>query len=96
MVEYHKKWKLLAMQGYANGGAPCCNCCGVEGLEFLSIDHVNNDGHIERKLRRGDASGLMLYRRIVREAWPDTFQVLCFNCNMAKAYFGVCPHKRVQ
>lgn len=25
--------------------------------------------------------------------YPDGFQTLCHNCNMAKGFYGICPHK---
>jgi hypothetical protein len=93
---YRSRWKFDAMSGYSPDGLPKCGCCGISQIDFLTIDHVNNDGHIERKSKRHAASGNSLYRRIVKENWPSNYQVLCFNCNCAKAFFGVCPHKAAQ
>ena len=67
-----------------------CQCCGEDNPLFLSVDHVNNDGYLERKAHtQGN-----LYSRIIRAGFPDTYQLLCFNCNMAKRRNnGVCPHQ---
>ena len=67
-----------------------CKCCGEADTRFLSIDHVNNDGHVERKAKtQGN-----LYSRIIRAGFPDSYQLLCFNCNLGKARNkGVCPHQ---
>lgn len=69
-----------------------CHCCGLsENQRFLTIDHVRNDGSIDRKSasRSGD-----LLRRILREKkQPHRFQILCWNCNLGKAHNGgICPH----
>lgn len=68
-----------------------CNCCGESEHKFLSIDHVNNDGYKERKGRGGSSD--IIYRKIIIENFPDTYQVLCYNCNLGKARNnGICPH----
>jgi hypothetical protein len=28
--------------------------------------------------------------------FPDGFQVLCHNCNLAKGYYGECPHNSLK
>jgi len=67
-----------------------CQCCGLDDIRFLTLDHVQNDGHKDDRL-----SPIQLYRK----AWEDRFDknkwnCLCWNCNCARAQFrGVCPHK---
>lgn len=68
-----------------------CACCGESTFEFLSIDHVNNDGAQHRR-QVGQSSAV--YRWLKKNGYPEGFQVLCFNCNMAKQFFGQCPHQR--
>lgn len=68
-----------------------CNCCGVTNQEFLAIDHVFNDGNLERQERGTSAT---FYRFLKKQGFPkDRYQILCHNCNMAKAFYGECPHK---
>ena len=75
-----------------------CNCCGETEPLFLSIDHVNNDGANHRRNMNGGKSqtngaDLTVYREIIRSDFPDTYQILCFNCNTGKhRNNGVCPH----
>jgi hypothetical protein len=64
-------------------------CCGETTLRFLQFDHINNDGHLRRKLDKGETA---LTTWLVVHDFPTDFQVLCANCNFAKR-FGVCPHK---
>lgn len=67
-----------------------CNCCGETRQVFLTIDHINNDGAEERRLR---GSGLPFYSNIIKLGFPkDRYQILCMNCNWAKRY-GLCPHE---
>jgi hypothetical protein len=71
-----------------------CTCCGEKTLEFLSIDHINNDGYKHRKSL--GSTGRNFYGWLKRNNYPDGFQTLCFNCNFAKGHFDVCPHQREQ
>lgn len=76
--------KIKVMEAY--GGK--CACCGETELAFLTIDHVNNDGADHRReIGKGG-----LYYWLVREGFPEGFQVLCANCNLAKEICGACPH----
>lgn len=66
-----------------------CACCGENKIEFLCIDHINNDGATHRKQMGTRSIGEWLYSH----DYPKGFQVLCHNCNMAKGIYGYCPHK---
>ncbi len=68
-----------------------CKCCGEERIEFLSIDHVEGGGN---QHRREVGNYINLYRWIVKNDFPATIQILCFNCNLAKGFFGYCPHEK--
>jgi hypothetical protein len=54
-----------------------CNCCGESHLEFLTIDHIQ---HSNKGLY-----GERLYRYLIRNNFPNGYQVLCWNCNSLKA-----------
>jgi hypothetical protein len=75
-----------------NGLGGVCACCDEARFEFLSIDHINNDG----KEHRARLNGLLaVLLEIQREGYPrDRYQVLCYNCNLGRAFnHGVCPHE---
>lgn len=81
--------KLRAEVLAAYGGR--CVCCGESTPEFLAVDHVYNDGVIHRRSVNG-----AVYVDLRRRGFPrDGFQLLCHNCNMAKQFYGGCPHARV-
>lgn len=85
----NEKIRKQVVEGY--GGK--CGCCGETEAKFLGIDHINGGGTQERKSN----SGYTLYRRLIKEGFPkDEYQLLCHNCNMAKAFYKVCPHQLTQ
>lgn len=91
---YRKNWsltlKLKIYNHYSNNDIKC-NCCGENMIEFLSIDHINNDGATERK----KFSNSTFYTYIVKNNFPSGYQILCMNCNFAKGKNKdhICPHK---
>lgn len=87
---HRERDRNLIYEAYGNK----CACCGETNSKFFTIDHVNNDGHIQRKTGRY-TSGSQFYRDIIRENFPPIYQVLCFNCNMGRARNeGICPHQK--
>ncbi len=75
-------------------GGCFCRCCGEDEIDFLSVDHVNNDGGKHRREHGWRAGGMHLYRRLLkREFSADGLQVLCLNCQMSKRISGICKHQ---
>jgi hypothetical protein len=70
-----------------------CSCCGETEDIFLCIDHMDNDGGKHRRSIE-NSGGIHFYRWLKKHNYPDRFQVLCWNCNSAKAYRGQCPHQK--
>lgn len=69
-----------------------CNCsckCQVTNFRHLTIDHRNNDGAAQRR-EEGTHGGHANYRKIIKASFPTDLQVLCWNCNCAKHYYGGC------
>ena len=76
-----------------------CQCCNEAAPEFLSIDHIGNDGAKHRRAifgeRSGRAGGTPFYRYLKRNGFPkEGLQLLCYNCNFAKGHYGKCPHEK--
>lgn len=67
-------------------------------VEFLTIDHIDNDGAQYRKKSRDakhtPGGGRNFYREVIKMGFPSNLQVLCLNCNAAKHWYGICPHKQ--
>ena len=85
-----KELKALVTSNYGSK----CECCGETIITFLTIDHINNDGHTY-KAGKTRLKGISLYQYIIRENYPKNVRLLCFNCNIGRHNNGgVCPHKR--
>lgn len=65
-----------------------CACCSETLEQFLCIDHIGGGGNQHRKIISTKSIGEWLY---VND-YPEGFQVLCHNCNMAEGIYGKCPH----
>jgi hypothetical protein len=87
-----KAWAKKIREDVFNHYGSECVCCGERTPEFLCIDHANN-GRGNPADRHGTSGGPMFYAWIKRNNYPDDLQVLCHNCNMAKALYGICPHQ---
>jgi hypothetical protein len=83
-----RELKQQVIVGY--GGK--CACCEQTIFEFLSVDHVNGDGAAKRRKLGKSETSTTLYRRLIKENFPDEYQILCFNCNMSLGFYGYCPH----
>lgn len=86
---WNRRMKCLIAYG---GKIPKCKCCGLTEPKFLCLDHTNGGGTSHRKTV-GSTSAF--YCWLIRNKFPKNIgiQVLCHNCNMAKGFYGKCPHK---
>ena len=84
--EIRDKYRALAIEHY--GGK--CACCGESAPEFLSFDHVAGGGS---KARKEDLRGRSMGIWLAKHGFPDAFQLLCHNCNLASGFYGTCPHQ---
>ena len=68
-----------------------CSCCGEKTIEFLAIDHTENNGAEERRRLKGSSG---VYSKLWKSAkiLPG-YRVLCHNCNCAIGFYGSCPHQ---
>lgn len=83
--------RIACLTHYSKGDIPECCCCGEREVKFLSIDHINGGGNKHRKAER--ISNIFHY--LARNGFPEGYQTLCHNCNMAKGFYGSCPHQAV-
>ncbi len=87
--EKTKKWNKEIRKNILIKYGNKCNCCKENKYEFLAIDHINNDGVKHRK----EIGRKNIYYWLKKNNYPkENFQVLCHNCNMAKGFYGYCPH----
>ena len=86
-----RKIKLSYIKGY--GGR--CYCCGESQEEFVTMEHAKEDrgSHSRRLKAEGkpfNARGMMQDAILLN--FPDTYQLLCMNCNFAQKNGSPCPH----
>src|SRR3990167_2934596 len=87
--EYDRELRRRVMEHYG-GNIPACVCCVEREAKFLALDHVNGGG---TKSRRAHHGSMGEYAWVIKNGFPtDYFQVMCHNCNMAKGFWGKCPH----
>lgn len=89
-ASYQRDWnqgkRHLVIDHY--GGK--CACCGDKHYAFLTIDHKNGQGE---KHRQEVGYGSNMIRWIINNRFPEIFRILCHNCNLARGYYGKCPHE---
>lgn len=88
---WYKQRRRIALQKLS-AETPFCACCGEIEYNFLGVDHINGGGNKHRKELKGNCTALVNY--LFKHDFPRAqFQVLCWNCNMSKGFFGICPHQ---
>lgn len=88
--EHWRKYRKLVFDHYGW----VCKCCGETMTEFMSLDHINNDGHHDKNPGGSKKSGKELYLLVVKQNFPPKYQTLCMNCNWGKKVGnGKCPHE---
>ena len=87
---YRKRVRLEILNHYS-GNDIKCGCCGEKELDFLALDHINNDGS-EHRRKNKIKGGLEVYGWIRRNNYPPIFQILCMNCNFSKKLHNQCIH----
>lgn len=87
-TRWHRALRLEVVR-YYGGQDPRCACCGEAALVFLTVDHMANDGAAHRRRAK---SYVGMLRDLKTRGFPPGIQVLCFNCNLARGFYGACPH----
>lgn len=90
--KYTLKRKLLVLNYYSNN-QPKCGQCAVDNIFCLDLDHTNNNGASERKETK--TSGAGFYGWIIKNKYPEGYQVLCRNCNYLK-YVDLKNNQKIQ
>jgi len=80
--------RLQIIMHYCHGVIQCA-CCDESEYRFLTIDHI--DGR--KKWNHKHMNGLKFYLWLIKNNYPNGFQILCMNCNWGKRFLTVCPHQ---
>ena len=85
----HRLLRVKTKEKVFNHYGNACACCGETTKAFLTLGHVNGDGAAHRKI-----VGSHVLEDVIRQGYPDTFRLECFNCNCGSyKNGGICPHK---
>ncbi len=79
--ELYRKRKFEILSHYSNSEQPFCKFCGFKDMRALQLDHINDDGANDR---RANGSGNRFFLYLLRNKFPEGYQVLCANCNQIK------------
>jgi len=95
----HYMWRerlRRAVFGHYSNNAFKCACCGESEQDFLVIDHIQGNGNEHRRAVFGtiNAGGYRMHRWLVKQGFPQGFQLLCSNCNSSRGKHGECIHKK--
>jgi len=82
----------MTVLAHYSAGTLKCACCSEQTYEFLSIDHILGGGTAHRR----KLGSKYIYSWLIQQNFPPGYQVLCHNCNMAKAFYKKCPHQSYQ
>lgn len=79
----NQKYKLEVMSHYGKDSTAKCAWpgCEVDDLDMLTLDHIENDGKLDRV--KG-LFGANLQKYLVKSGFPPGFQTLCANHNLKK------------
>ncbi len=83
---YREKLKYEVLAHYSKG-IPVCSKCGTTNINFLCLDHINNDGAKDRReniVASRSGYGQNSYENTKKRGYPVGLQVLCANCNLEK------------
>ena len=86
--DYQRRARAIVLKHYGSK----CACCGEKQVEFLAIDHINNDGAKHRR----EVGSRNISTWLIANKFPLGFQILCHNCNYAKSLRGQCPHQSIK
>jgi len=80
--------KLKVLSHYGPNGIPKCSWpkCVIDDLDMLSLDHINDNGNVER--REMKLWGSPVYFHLMRRGFPDGYQTLCLNHQHKKRMRG--------
>lgn len=95
MSENARRWRMDIREDVIAAYGGRCSCCGESEPEFLTLDHVNNDG-AEHRRANALSTGIKAWKWARDNQHPQNLQLLCWNCNCAKGIYGSCPHQDQQ
>lgn len=78
--------KFTVLLVYSDCEKPKCRLCGIDDIDILTIDHIDDNG---AELRRASGKGIhfcgrSFYSWLRKKNYPEGYQTLCANCQLKK------------
>lgn len=89
--DWFKRFRSELRQEVIKAYGGKCVCCGESHWQFLTLDHPNGDGQVDRAKHRKIMG--QIYAWAKKNGYPPIYRVLCMNCNWVRRYNGICPHE---
>lgn len=96
-----KRYRLKLRQEIVNILGGRCECCLIDIIEFLAVDHRFGGGTQHRlNLGKGKMGSTAFYQQLrkAHQAGEDItvlYRLLCHNCNFAYGAYDICPHQNL-
>ena len=92
--QQEKRMKVYSVYSkrHSNSDIPCCRCCEETMMEFLAVDHIDGRKNLPEKEK--NLRSINLVNFLIKNNFPEGYQILCHNCNMAKGFYGKYPHEK--
>ena len=87
---WRENLKNKIISHYSNGTMECA-ICGHSDRRALCLDHINNDGaehrrSLDKNGNKKNVSNTSVYQSLLKQNFPEGYQVLCHNCNFIKEF----------
>ena len=86
-----KRLKYEVIKKYSKNKIECM-CCGEDVYDFLTIEHIKNDGNEDSKKFK---SSRKWYKHLIEKNLYDRITIACWNCNCGRNIREdkKCPHE---
>jgi len=81
-TEWSRKKRIRIRREMVDAYGGKCIRCGIDDIDVLDIDHIDDSGSVHRK---NGIHGWRFYMLLKKLGYPkDNYQLLCRNCNWKK------------
>lgn len=80
--KHHYRWKAkFIVVAHYSMGEMCCRHCRQSDIRCLQLDHCEGGGNLHRRSLPNPTG---IYSWLIRNDFPEGYQILCANCNFIK------------
>lgn len=79
-----RKHKWLEVVAHYTKNRMTCESCNEDDMVVLSVNHINGNGTRHRKAI--GFGGIKFYRWLIKNNYPEGYNILCMNCQFKHRY----------